>query len=450
MQDCGNANPVLRGTALKTLTRVTHPDLQEFSLKATLRSLQDSSAYVRRIGVLSCARLYSSGLHALTEHGVVDELYAMIRDNDVIVMLNCLRALDVILRQDGGVIINRKINNFIINRLDQVHDSHLPQVVTFLQRYKPRSESEVLELMNACDAHLSSFHAAVVVAVLQYFLFLCSGNPARSMQVLERSISSLMRHLNDDRPEMVYAVLTCIQKHYCSCQETRKLVTTHKSFFLRPNDPEYLSAKRLEVFVSLLNADNYEQLEQEFVRYFRARSSQLSCAAVDSVRIVLHLNPSLTSSLVEHLAKFLTPSHRHLHKSVICVISQVDLSNCSVDVIKGVLRRCCDVLKRGDVACSLEDLLWLFGQHGFQYEDVVYCFEDFTSSFDNWSNTSESSALVSTAVKLFLRCPTQTHHVLAVVLETAHTRGDRSTKQLVLHYYRMLQADVQFTKTVVL
>lgn len=47
---------------------------------------------------------------------VVNELYGLLRDPDPVVMVNCLRALEEILKQEGGVAINKPIAHHLLNR----------------------------------------------------------------------------------------------------------------------------------------------------------------------------------------------------------------------------------------------------------------------------------------------------------------------------------------------
>lgn len=55
---------------------------------------------------------------------MVNELYSLLRDPDPVVMVNCLRALEEILHQEGGVVINKPIAHHLLNRSD-FYTAHL-------------------------------------------------------------------------------------------------------------------------------------------------------------------------------------------------------------------------------------------------------------------------------------------------------------------------------------
>lgn len=52
----------------------------------------------------------------VADAAVVNELYSLLRDPDPVVMVNCLRALEEILNQEGGVAINKPITHHLLNR----------------------------------------------------------------------------------------------------------------------------------------------------------------------------------------------------------------------------------------------------------------------------------------------------------------------------------------------
>lgn len=51
----------------------------------------------------------------------MNELYSLLRDQDPIVVVNCLRALEEILKKEGGVVINKPIAHHLLNRFVFLH-----------------------------------------------------------------------------------------------------------------------------------------------------------------------------------------------------------------------------------------------------------------------------------------------------------------------------------------
>lgn len=61
----------------------------------------------------------------LPDAAVVNELYSLLRDPDPVVMVNCLRALEEILKEEGGVAINKPITHHLLNRWAQSQSPRL-------------------------------------------------------------------------------------------------------------------------------------------------------------------------------------------------------------------------------------------------------------------------------------------------------------------------------------
>lgn len=59
---------------------------------------------------------YSPNSLIFTDGELVNELYSLLRDQDPIVLVNCLRALEEILEHEGGVVINKPIAHHLLNR----------------------------------------------------------------------------------------------------------------------------------------------------------------------------------------------------------------------------------------------------------------------------------------------------------------------------------------------
>lgn len=57
-----------------------------------------------------------AGALCFADGTLVNELYSLLRDQDPIVVVNCLRALEEILKKEGGVVINKPIAHHLLNR----------------------------------------------------------------------------------------------------------------------------------------------------------------------------------------------------------------------------------------------------------------------------------------------------------------------------------------------
>ncbi len=116
LKDCSDPNPMTRGLALRTLTSLPDPSLVEYSIRPVLDGFKDKSAYVRRNSVTACMKIHRIAPESITEYGLVDQLYSMIRDQDPIVITNALSVLEAILQgcyQQDYVILSSEQAKFV-------------------------------------------------------------------------------------------------------------------------------------------------------------------------------------------------------------------------------------------------------------------------------------------------------------------------------------------------
>lgn len=85
----------------------------------------------------------------------VERLYAMIRDKDVQVIVNCIKALNEILKDEEGIKVTKKMTYYLLNRVSEYTEWQLCEVLELLLKYQPQSNNEVFDLMVRCFCMVS-------------------------------------------------------------------------------------------------------------------------------------------------------------------------------------------------------------------------------------------------------------------------------------------------------
>ena len=440
-----------RAVTLKTLSQLTHKDLTEYSITATLRGLQDKSAHVRRVAVLACARVHKLQPDFVEERGVIDQLYSLIRDTDPVVMVNCLHSLDEILRHDGGVVVNKKMNTYLLNRLHEVPSGLLADVVVYLQRYQPSVEQEVYDVMNICDEYLNHNSSAVVCTLARYMLWLTRDFTAVNQQVLQRIKQPLLQMTNTANPELVYTILGFIEEIYLSERTVQYISSNAATFLCKQKDPVYLKIKRMNILSRLITESNVASVLEEF--YTQAKSSQnkiVSCAVM-CISTVAAGNQTFLTACLQRLLSLLSMERSHLSAEIIRALAELEITS-EPATMKAIMRQICKyMLANDDIQVDIEVCcLWLLGEYGQHCGSTVYVFEEYFNRFESWQNTELCTSLMSTAVKLFMNYPAQCQHVLGHVLESAYLHGNFMVKQTVKYYYSLLKNKTEAINSVVL
>jgi len=255
VMDMHDPNPVVRSLAVRTLARIQLPELAEHAINAVNCGLKDSDAVVRRAAVLACVYIFQTSPSAIFDGGMVDRLYALIRDPDPIVVVNCLDALEEILADEGGVVVSRNMARYLLQRLALFPEPQCAGVLRHMMKYHPRDETEALDLMNATDTFLDSSSAVIVISALKYFLNIVSRSGLGHLQadIVTRAEVSLVRLVSADAHETVYAVIQFMRQELVG-KFTEILSRHYTSVLCHSNDPAYLKVVKIQLLADI--ADN--------------------------------------------------------------------------------------------------------------------------------------------------------------------------------------------------
>ena len=274
--DMRDPNPVVRSLAVRTLARIQLPELAEHAINAVNSGLKDSDAVVRRAAVLACVQIFQLAPSAILDGELVDRLYALIRDPDPIVVVNCLDTLQEILADEGGVVINRNMARYLLQRLESFPEPQSATVLQYMMKYSPRDETEALDLMNTADTFLDSSNAVVVISALKYFLSVVSQSGLQHLQtdVVGRAEHSLVRLLSADAHETVYAVIQFMRQELVG--KFNKILSSHYSTMLcHSNDPAYLKVVKVQLLADVADSLSVRAVLDELRMQSRSKSSKV-------------------------------------------------------------------------------------------------------------------------------------------------------------------------------
>ncbi|KAJ8017352.1 hypothetical protein DPEC_G00016970 [Dallia pectoralis] len=360
-KDCCDSNPMVRSLALRNMCNLRLPGLCEYVEQPLMVGLKDKVACVRRVAVLGWAKIHALRPNTEMDAAVVNELYGLLRDPDPVVMVNCLRALDEILQEEGGVAINKPVAHHLLNRLKECDVWGQSEVLAVLQRYQPRSEDELFNILSLLDPALHSHHAPIMAATLRLFLSLCSTMPAVCLSALERARASLLASTGSSSRELRYAALCHVQLLLRS--EPGLMGDHYKRFFCGYAEPPYIKQSKIQVLVELVNDDNVLIILDELKGYCTDVNTETSQAAINALGFI---GRSYGDRCLDILTGLLELKQEHITSAVIQTLRD----------LVWVSPQC------GDAVCSalegwedqLQDtqgrgaLLWLLGIYGDRSE----------------------------------------------------------------------------------
>ncbi|XP_073175752.1 AP-4 complex subunit beta-1 isoform X2 [Lepidochelys kempii] len=413
-KDCSDPSPAVRGLALRSLCGLRMPGIQEYIQQPILNGLRDKASYVRRVAVLGCAKMQKLQGDTEVDGVLVNELYSLLRDQDPIVVVNCLRALEEILRREGGVVINKPIAHHLLKRMSDLDQWGQSEVLAFLLRYKPRSEEELFDILSLLDGSLKSNSPSVVMAATKLFLVLAKDFPQVQTDVLVRVKGPLLAACSSESRELCFAALCHVRQILGSLPG--HFSSYYKKFFCSYSEPHYIKSQKMEVLCELVNDENVQQVLEELKSYCTDVSAELAQGAIFAIAVV------------------------QAFRDLVWLCPQCTEAVCQA------LPSCEEAMQDSE---GKQALIWLLGVHGERVPSAPYVLEDFVENVRSETFPAVKMELLTALVRLFLFRPAECQDILGRLLYYCiEEETDMVVRDRGLFYYRLLQAGVEEAKRV--
>ncbi|XP_062960996.1 AP-4 complex subunit beta-1 isoform X3 [Cynocephalus volans] len=408
-KDCSDPNPMVRGLALRSMCSLRMPGVQEYIQQPILNGLRDKASYVRRVAVLGCAKMHNLHGDSEVDGALVNELYSLLRDQDPIVVVNCLRSLEEILKQEGGVVINKPIAHHLLNRMSKLDQWGQAEVLTFLLRYQPHSEEELFDILNLLDSLLKSSSPGVVMGATKLFLILAKKFPNVQTDVLMRIKGTLLAACSSESRELCFAALCHVRQILHSLPG--HFSSHYKKFFCSYSEPHYIKLQKVEVLCELVNDENVQQVLDELRGYCTDVSADFAQAAVFAIGGIAR---TYTDQCVQILTELLGLRQEHITTVVVQTFRDlIWLCPQCTEAVCQALPGCEENIQDSE---GKQALIWLLGVHGERIPNAPYVLEDFVENVKSETFPAVKMELLTALLRLFLSRPAECQDMLGRLL----------------------------------
>ena len=425
-----------------------------FSVDTIVLSLKDTSPYVRRAAVLGCAKLYEKCPEYLCKDTLVNDLYSMVRDPDPIVVTNCLQVLQIILKDEGGVVVNKNIVLYLLNRLPTFTYTGLIFVLRLLCRYTPENEAAVLDIMNMCDFTLTHNSVAVVIEAFKYFMTIVEKLPHLHQPVFQRIKPSVMTCLGSDNYEMIFVILNLLEELIPKYKG--QLVSEYRSFFCKHNEPLFVKTKRLSMLPKLIEIQkmddsscqtNVDSILEELSLCSKDRDLEVSQCGIVALGDVIKLNvdESIKSRCFKILLGLLNKNTLELTSSVLQVLQYLyatetqNFKECK-KIVEAALNDCDALSLDYKGRCGFVSLVAALGQN---VDNSPYLLEEQIEDVIRTNNSENEieflHTLLHASVSLLLQRPAEMQLMTGRFMKYCSQRKDHAIVDKVSFYYKILK-----------
>uniref|UniRef100_A0A8C2LSA0 AP complex subunit beta n=1 Tax=Cricetulus griseus TaxID=10029 RepID=A0A8C2LSA0_CRIGR len=418
------------------------PGVQEYIQQPVLNGLRDKASYVRRVAVLGCAKMHNLHGDSEVDGALVNELYSLLRDQDPIVVVNCLRSLEEILKQEGGVVINKPIAHHLLNRMSKLDQWGQAEVLHFLLRYQPRSEEELFDILNLLDSYLKSSSTGVVMGATKLFLILAKKFPHVQTDVLVRVKGPLLAACSSESRELCFAALCHVRQVLHSLPG--HFSSHYKKFFCSYSEPHYIKLQKVEVLCELVNDENVQQVLEELQGYCTDVSADFAQAAIFAIGSIAK---TYTEQCVQILTELLGLRQEHITTVVVQTFRDlVWLCPQCTEAVCQALPGCEENIQDSE---GKQALIWLLGVHGEKIPNAPYVLEDFVENVKSETFPAVKMELLTALMRLFLSRPAECQDMLGRLLHYCiEEEKDMAVRDRGLFYYRLLLVGIDEVKQI--
>jgi len=281
-KDVSDPNPSVRSTAISTICCL--PILLPHVQVAVQAGLQDSNSCVRVSAVTGIGKVWRHSPGAYRDLGLTDKLYGMLRDHDSNVVTFTLQTLNIILADEGGVRVNKKMARYLLSKVVNYREKEFCFVVDFL--HIPDIDTELtLEILNTLDSFLDHNDGNVMLSVASLFMKLVSSNKSLQSSLVKRIVPVFVRYLTtNSQREFNYFLLILIQDiEECYIDALR---SNFKIFFTKPKESEKLKILKIKFLPRLVIEDNSMEI-LNFLLNLLPQSSSINYQIFKSISIIV-------------------------------------------------------------------------------------------------------------------------------------------------------------------
>jgi len=453
-RDLENNDPKIRGLALRCLFNMKFAGVIDYLPNAIMKGINDLDPYVKKTAIMACIKyFYLKNMNTSDLSNIIDILYSLIRDPNPLVSTNSLMALDEILQEEGGIAINPKMIIYLLNRIKEYDEYGQSIVLELVAKYKPRNESELLDIMNVLDERLKHSSSAIVLGCVKIFLNFTKDNPTIHKQVYERIQSPLITMVTSGEVtgsyELAYIVLSHIN-FIVSRGGNEFFEKEYKHFYCRTDEPSYIKHIKLEILKWVASEATLGDIMNELGVYVTDIDNETAKASIQALGGIALRIPRMATPIVKQLCNFLNYQQSHIVNETMIVFQDILRKHKDEykDIIQ-ILESSTEYVTEPEAKCSL---IWILGEFGEYIDDAPYIIETLVDGLKESTDSNKvKKILLTSSVRLFLKRPPEMlntlkklfNHILANENEGSE---DFDLRDRAIFYAKALQYNIDGLK----
>lgn len=450
VKDSQDPNPLIRALAVRTMGCIRVDRITEYLCDPLQRCLSDEDPYVRKTAAVCVAKLHDISPELVEDRGFLDTLRGLIGDANPMVVANAVAALSEIQDVSGRPVfsLDQASLTKLLRALNECTEWGQVFILDAVAAYDAQDSNEAETIIERVVPRLQHANAAVVLSAVKVILRNLSRlEDASAAGMIARKLAPPLVTLLGAEPEIQYVALRCI--NLVVQRKPEVLAHEVRVFFCKYNDPIYVKVEKLEIMVLLAAESNVDQVLLEFKEYATEVDVDFVRRAVRAIgRCAVAIEPA-AERCVNVLLDLIRTRVNYVVQEAVVVIK--DIFRRYPNRYESVISTLCDCLEGLDEPEARASMIWIVGEYAERIDNADELLEQFLESFPEEPATVQLQ-LVTAAVKLFLKKPTERPQALIQLVLTYATQetDNPDLRDRAYIYWRLLSTDPEAAKDVVL
>ncbi|PPQ98468.1 hypothetical protein CVT26_013869 [Gymnopilus dilepis] len=445
VKDTDDPNPLVRALAIRTMGCLRAEKIIDYLCDPLQKCLRDENPYVRKTAALCVAKLYDLKPELVIDNGFLEQLHEMIADSNPMVVANTVAALTDIhiaatsqpgtSSSDPGLFhITTSILNKLLIALNECSEWGRVAILNALARYVAQDEKESEHICERVVPQFQHANGSVVLAAVKVIMIHMRGVRREDLtKQLIRKMAPPLVTLLSSPPEVQWVALRNI--NLLLQKRPDVLSNEMRVFFCKYNDPLYVKVEKLDIMVRLANENNVDALLSELKEY----ASEVD---VDFVRKSI-------KAIGQAAVKIDAAAERCVNV-LLELIGTRDIFRKYPSTYEGIIPVLCANLDELDEPEAKASLIWIIGEYANTIDNADELLGIFVDTFTEEAYPVQLQTLTA-VVKLFLKKPDSSQHIVQKILNTATKDCDSpDVRDRAYIYWRLLSSDPGAAKAVVL
>ncbi|EEB05109.1 AP-2 adaptor complex subunit Apl1 [Schizosaccharomyces japonicus yFS275] len=369
---------------------------------------------------------------------------------DPLVVANALAALSIITERSSNlkIQISRSVASNLLTCLDECSQWLQAVILDSVQLFTPQERGIAEQFADRILPWLQHANAAVCMGAVKAILYFTNymQSDERVNEYLYKIGPPLVSLVAGKSPALQYVVLRNIQIILDLNPDIFK--QDIHIFYCKYDDPIYIKLEKLSVLVKLADEHNLSDILSEFVDYATEIDVEFVRKVLRYIGLLALKVESKADECVDHLLELAETKITYVVQEIVIVMR--DILRRYPGRYEHLISELLEEFESFEDAEAKGAIIWILGEYAERIDGSITLLSEFFDGFSDEPVTIQQT-LLTAAMKLFLKMPTQGSELITAVLKrVVDESSDPDLRDKGIMYSRLLSLSPDLARNVVL